>query len=248
MLLKGKNAILTGCAKGIGKSILELFAQNGANIWACCRKPTEEFEKYINELVAKNGVMITPLYFDLVNTDEIKAAVKKILESKQKVDILVNNAGVTHNSLFQMTTMEKMKEIFEINYFSQMLLTQYISKIMVKNRGGSIVNISSTAALDGNSGKATYGATKAAIICTTRAISKELAEYNIRANAIAPGMTQTDMVASSMSDKVIQETIQQINMKRMGQPNEIANAVLFLASDLSTYVTGQVIRVDGGLQ
>lgn len=247
MLLTGKNAVVTGCARGIGKSILEVFAKNGANIWACCRKQTDEFERYINQLASDGGVSITPVYFDLKDNEQIKSAVKQIVASKQKVDVLVNNAGVTHNSLFQMTTMDKMREVFEINYFSQMLFTQYMVKIMVKNKSGSIINISSSAALDGNAGKATYGASKAAIICTTKVISAELAEYNIRANAIAPGLTQTDMVANSMTNEVIQDTLLQVSMKRMGQPSEIANAVLFLASDMSSYITGQVIRVDGGL-
>lgn len=247
MLLAGKNAVVTGCARGIGKSILEVFAKNRANIWACCRKQTDEFERYINQLAGDCGVVITPVYFDLMDNEQIKSAIKQIMASKQKVDVLVNNAGVTHNSLFQMTTMDKMREVFEINYFSQMLFTQYIVKMMVKNKSGSIINISSSAALDGNAGKATYGASKAAIICTTKAISAELAEYNIRANAIAPGLTQTDMVANSMTKEVIQDTLLQVSMKRMGQPSEIANAVLFLASDMSSYITGQVIRVDGGL-
>ena len=247
MLLTGKNAVITGCARGIGNSTLEVFAKNGANIWACCRKQTEEFEQNINQLVSDCNVDITPVYFDLIDNEQIKSAIKQIMASKQKVDVLVNNAGITHNSLFQMTTIDKMKEVFEINYFSQMLFTQYIVKMMVKNKSGSIINISSTAALDGNSGRATYGASKAAMICTTKALSAELAEYNIRANAIAPGITQTDMVANSMTNEVIQDTLLQVSMKRMGQPSEIANAVLFLASDMSSYITGQVIRVDGGL-
>jgi len=247
MLLAGKNAVITGCARGIGKSTLEVFAKNGANIWACCRNQTDEFERHISQLASDCSVSITPVYFDFTDSEQIKSAVKNIMASKQKVDILVNNAGVTHNSLFQMTTIAKMREIFEINYFAQMLFTQYIVKIMVKNKSGSIVNISSSAAIDGNAGKATYGASKAAIICTTKALAAELAEYNIRANAIAPGITNTDMVGSSMTNEVIQDTLLQVSMKRMGQPTEIANAVLFLASDMSSYVTGQVIRVDGGL-
>lgn len=247
LLLKDKNAIITGCARGIGKSILETFARNGANIWACIRKPNNDFSDFIDALSKECSVVITPVYFDLTDTDQIKAGIKKIIESKKRIDVLVNNAGVTHNSLFQMTTINKMREVFEINYFSQMLFTQYIVKMMVKNKSGSIINISSSAALDGNAGKATYGASKAAIICTTKAISAELAEYNIRANAIAPGLTQTDMVANSMTNEVIQDTLLQVSMKRMGQPSEIANAVLFLASDMSSYITGQVIRVDGGL-
>lgn len=247
MLLKDKNAVITGCARGIGKSILETFAQNGANIWACCRKPDEEFEKYIEALAKECEVTITPVYFDLADIEQIKAGMKTIMASKQKIDILVNNAGITFNALFQMSTLDKMREVFEINYFSQMMITQYIAKIMVKFGGGSIISISSTAALDANSGRSVYGASKAALLCSTKAISEELAEYNIRANTVAPGMTETDMVASSMTNELIQKTIDQIKLRRIGQPCEIANAVLFLASDMSSYITGQVLRVDGGL-
>jgi 3-oxoacyl-[acyl-carrier protein] reductase len=247
MLLKDKNAVITGCSRGIGKKVLELFAQNGANIWACYRKPTEEIEIYLKDLGEKNGVTITPVYFDLANEEQIKEGFKIISSAKQKVDILVNNAGVTFNSLFQMTSIAKMREIFEVNYFSQMLFTQYIVKIMVKYKGGSIINISSSAALDGNSGRSAYGASKAAVLCSTKAIAEELAMYNIRANAIAPGITETDMVAESMTQETIQKTIDQTKLKRIGQPSEIAEAALFLASDMSSYITGQVIRVDGGL-
>jgi 3-oxoacyl-[acyl-carrier protein] reductase len=247
MLLKNKNAVITGCAKGIGKSILSVFAENGANLWACVRKPDEEFEKYIRTLSSEYNVKITPIYFDLADREQIKTGMKTIMSSKENVDILVNNAGVTYNALFQMTSMDKMIEIFNINYFSQMLITQYIAKIMVKQRRGSIINISSTAALDGNPGRSVYGASKAALLSSTKTISKELAEFNIRANTIAPGITETDMVAASMNFDVIQKTIEQTKLKRIGQPSEIAKATLFLASDLSSFITGQVIRVDGGL-
>jgi 3-oxoacyl-[acyl-carrier protein] reductase len=247
MLLKDKNAVITGCSRGIGKKILEAFAQNGANIWACYRKPDPETEKYLKELSEKNGITITPVYFDLAIEEQIKDGIKTISSSKQKIDVLVNNAGITFNSLFQMTSVIKMREIFEINYFSQMVFTQYIAKIMVKYKGGSIINISSTAALDGNSGRSVYGASKAAVLCSTKAMAEELAMYNIRANCIAPGLTGTDMVTESMTSETIQKTVDQTKLKRMGQPSEIAEAVLFLASDMSSYITGQVIRVDGGL-
>lgn len=247
MLLKDKNAIITGCARGIGRSILELFAQNGANIWACVRKPDKKFLNYIEKLSKDFGVKIIPVYFDLTNSEEIKSAVKTIMLSRQKVDILVNNAGITYNALFQMTSMDELKNVFEVNFFSQFMFTQYIIKLMVRQKKGSIVNIASSAAIDGNSGRGAYGASKAALICVTKSISEELGEYNIRANAIAPGITDTGMVSDSMTDKVIQETLNKTCMRRIGQPNEIAKAALFLASDMSSYVTGQVLRVDGGM-
>jgi len=247
MLLEGKNAIITGCNRGIGKAILTVFAENGANILACVRKPNAEFEEYANELAKKNQIEITPLYFDLCDTAGIKSAVKEIRSTKKTVDVLVNNAGVSYNALFQMSSMDMLRETFEVNFFSIFLFTQYISKLMVAQKSGSIINIASTAGIDGNSGRSAYGASKAAIICMTKAIAAELGELGIRANSIAPGVTKTEMI-SNMSDEIITKTIEQSHLKRIGEPLEIAEAVLFLASDLSSYITGQVIRVDGGLR
>lgn len=246
MLLQNKNIIITGCNRGIGEKIVELFAQNGANIWACSRSPSSKFEAYLKKLEILNNTSIWPIYFDLGDQKQIKIAVKNIMTYKKQVNGLVNNAGITYNALFQMSTVEKMKEVFEINYFSQIIFSQFVAKLMLRNKSGSIVNISSTAGLDGNSGRSIYGASKAAMICTTKSMAKELGEKGIRVNSIAPGITETDMLGS-MSDEIIKETINQTHCKRLGQPIDIANACLFLASDLSSYITGQVIRVDGGL-
>lgn len=247
MLLKGKNVIITGCARGIGQSMLELFTANGANVWACARKPTNEFEKRVENLAQEFGVKVTPIYFDFQNEQEMKASVKTIMSAKEKVDILINNAGITYNALFQMTTMEELRKVFEVNFFSQVMFTQYIVKLMIRSGAGSIVNIASSAALDGNSGRSAYGASKASMICVTKALAEELAEYKIRVNAIAPGITKTEMVDASMTAQVIQQTIQNTSLKRIGKPSEIASVALFLASDMASYLTGQVIRVDGGM-
>ena len=248
MLLVGKNAIITGCARGIGMSMLEAFAANGANVWACCRAKTAEFEQFGGELARSHGVKITPIYFDLADSARMKEAIKSIMDDKTPVDALVNNAGITYNALFQMTSMEKMREVFEVNFFAQMAFSQYIVKLMVRQKSGSIINVSSSAALDANPGRGAYGASKAAVICMTRAMAHELAESNVRVNAIAPGVTGTGMVAASMSEAVIKDTLRRTRLKRMGQPSEIANAAVFLASDHASYITGQVLRVDGGLQ
>jgi 3-oxoacyl-[acyl-carrier protein] reductase len=247
-LLDGKNAIITGCARGIGNAMLKAFAQNGANVWACCRKPTAEFEALTGELSDTYGVWVRPLYFDLMDTAAMKEAVKMIMAAKAPVDILVNNAGVTYNALFQMTSLEKLREVLEINFFSQLQFSQYIVKLMVRQKYGSIVNVTSTAALDANPGRSGYGASKSALLCMTRAMAHELAEQNIRVNAIAPGITATDMVQASMTDEAIETAVQATRLKRMGDPAEIADAAVFLGSELSSYVTGEVIRVDGGLQ
>ena len=247
LLLKNKNAVVTGCNRGIGKEIVRVFAENGANIWACVREESGAFSKYINNLEQKYSVSINPVYFDLIEEEQIKSGVKTIKATKNPVDILVNNAGAIFTSLFQMTSMKKLKEMFEINYFSQMLLTQYISRIMMRQKSGSIINISSSAAIEGNEGRTGYASAKAAMIASTKVLAKELAPYNIRVNAVAPGLTQTEMMESSTPEDAVKETLNRICMKRVGQPEEIANSVLFLASDLSSYMTNQVLRVDGGM-
>ena len=247
MLLKEKAAVVTGCNRGIGKAILEVFAKNGANIWACVRKSDDRFTDYIASLTKETGATISPVYFDLADIEQVKAGVKTIMSAKQSVDVLVNNAGIIYTSLFQMTPVDKMKEVFEINFFSQMLLTQYIARIMTRQKSGSIINISSSAAIEGNEGRIAYAASKAAMISSTKVMAKELAQYNIRVNAIAPGLTMTDMMIESTPEDALKSTLQRICMKRVGMPEEIANAVLFLSSDLSSYMTGQVLRVDGGM-
>ena len=247
MLLKGKSAVITGCNRGIGKAILTIFAENSSNIWACVRKPSDEFASYIKGLSEKHDIEIWPVYFDLKDSEQIISAVKTIMSSKKPVDVLVNNAGITYSALFQMSTIDKMREVFDINFFSQMIFTQFIVKLMLRNKSGSIINIASSEGIDGNAGHSIYGASKAAIICATKAMSAELGAMGIRINAIAPGLTQTEML-SSMTEETIQATVQQSHLKRAGNPDEIAKAALFLASDMSSYMTGQVLRVDGGLR
>ncbi len=248
MILDGKNAVITGCNRGIGNEILCTFAENGANIWALVRHESSSFTAQIQSLSKDYNVVIKPIYVDFSDNAQIKNAAKIIISSKQPVDVLVNNAGITYNALFQMSSLDKMQEIFQINYFAPMILSQYIVKLMIKHGGGSIINLSSSAAIDSNSGRSVYGASKAAILCSTRTIATELGSKGIRANCIAPGITNTAMVAESMSEEVINDTVAKTMLKRIGKPIDIANTALFLASDLSSYITGQVIRVDGGLR
>lgn len=246
MLLLNKTAVITGCSRGIGKSVLEVFAKNKCNIWACTRKQSADFEHMIAALSGENNVKITPLYFDLYQDEEIKEAMKQIYSSKQKIDILVNNAGATSpNALFLMSSIHTIKENFEANFFSQMLVTQYVSRLMAKQNSGSIINIASIAGLDGGPGQLEYCSSKAAIIGATKKLSHELSTYNIRVNAIAPGLVETEML-DNMTDELKKRILNQTTLHRLGQPIEIANSVLFLASDLSSYITGQILRVDGG--
>jgi|TARA_B110000977_G_scaffold173828_1_gene227274 3-oxoacyl-[acyl-carrier protein] reductase len=247
MLLKNKIAVITGSNKGIGFEILRNFSENGASIFACARTIDKEFLTNINTITKKYSNTITPIELDLSNETQVKEAANKILNFDKPIDILVNNAGTIQTSLFQMSSIKKLNEIFEINFFSQTIFTQFILKSMVKQKNGSIVYISSSASLDGNEGRSSYAASKAAINAQAKVLSREIGGVNIRVNTIAPGLTNTDMMTKNTPENVIEETIEKVSLKRLGNPEEIAKTALYLASDLSSYVTGQIIRVDGGM-
>jgi len=246
MLLKQKTAIITGCNRGIGKAILEKFAENGADIFACVRKESNEFTDVMTKLAVKSDVSITPIYFDFAKSEQVKAGIKTIISSKKQIDILVNNAGVASGSFFQMTSLQDLKQVFEINFFSLILFTQGISRYMSRFKTGSIINIASTAGLIGDAGTISYGSSKAALMFATKTMATELGVMNIRVNAIAPSITKTDMF-DQMDEKARSKLIESSALKRPAETVEIANVALFLASDLSSFITGQVLRVDGGL-
>ena len=245
-MLKNKSALITGANRGIGFSILKRIAENGANVIACARKQDDLFEKEISNISKKFNIKIKPIYFDLSNENEIEQGLKKIISLNWIIDIIVNNAGINHVALFQMTPIKKMRDIFNINFFSQILLTQKLLNIMIKNKKGSIINISSNAAVECDAGRSGYSSSKAALIAWTKVLSKELGNFNIRVNAVSPGLTNTDMMKKDLSRKVIEDAIKRVPLKRAADPDEIAKVVLFLASDLSSYVNGEVISVTGG--
>ena len=247
MLLQNKAAIITGCNKGIGNQILEKFSENGATIFACVREISDEFKFNISEIQKKTNNNIIPVQLDFNNDEQIKRAADEILSINKSIDILVNNAGIIHTAIFQMTSSKKLKEIFEINFFAQSKFTQYISKSMIKNNKGNIVYISSTSGIDANEGRSAYSSSKAAVIAESKVLSRELGPYNIRVNSIAPGLTDRDMMRNNTSEKIINKVSENISLKRVAKPEEIANTALFLASDLASYITGQTIRVDGGM-
>jgi 3-oxoacyl-[acyl-carrier protein] reductase len=247
MILNNKNAIITGCIQGIGKATVEEFAKNGANIWACALEYNDAFETYCKKLSEEYNVWIKPVYFNLLNQDEIKIGLKQIASDKLPIDILVNIAGMTKDAITHMVTMEQMKLIFEINFFSHIYLTQFVTKIMIRQGYGSVVNTSSISAIDGSYGQLSYSSSKAALIGATKTLSKELASKGIRVNAIAPGVISTDM-NKIVPDNIIQENIKKMKIKRLGNADEVAKTILFLASDLSNYITGQIIRIDGGIK
>ena len=247
MLLSNKTAVITGCNKGIGKSILEEFSKNGANIFACVRKLDNEFNLLIEELKKKYKNKIFPIEINLSEENSVKEGAKKILLSELNIDILINNAASISSSIFQMTSTTKYKELFDINFHSQVLLTQFMLKSMIKNKKGNIVFISSTSGIDGNEGRSAYVSTKAAIIGQAKVISREVGRHNIKVNTIAPGLTDTDMMQKNTPEKTIEEVVSKLSLQRVAAPKEIANVALFLSSNLSDYITGQVIRVDGGM-
>ncbi|MCT9844210.1 3-oxoacyl-ACP reductase [Enterobacter sp. FS01] len=247
MLMQGKTVLITGCRRGMGLAMVEVFAANGANIYAHAREADEAFIEQMAAIADRHQVAIWPVCFDMTDYAAMKLAIKRIMSDKRQLDAVINNAGITLNSLFQMTSEAQLRAQFEVNFFSVYLFSQYIAKLMVRNQGGSIINIASTAGEDGNPGKSAYGASKAALIAMTKSIAAELGEKGIRANCIAPGITDTDMLLT-MPEQVVEEAKNSADLRRAGTPAEIAEAALFLASDLSSYITGQTIRVDGGLK
>jgi len=245
-LLEGKNIVITGCLRGIGNSTMHVFAEYGANIWACAQFADAGFETECSTLAQECKVFVKPVYFDLVDQQAIKNGIKEILSDKMPIDGLVNIAGLTYNALLPMTSMEKMRQCFEVDYFSQILITQYVVKAMMKQKSGSIVSVASVAGLDGNPGQVAYSGAKAALVGSTKTMAQELGYLNIRVNAVAPGVIATDMTRD-LDEIALSRLLAKSALKRKGSPQEVANVLMFLVSDLSSLVTGEVIRVDGGM-
>ena len=246
MLLKNKNIVISGCMSGIGLTTLEIFAKNGANIWACFQEETPDAYKHIEYLQNEYNIWIDPLFFDFENIEQIKSAARSIHQKKEWVDALVNIAGIVKDALFHMVTMSDLQRIFEINFNSQILFTQFISKIMVRQKSGTIIFTSSITAIDGNSGQLSYGASKSAFTSVVKTLALELGPIGIRVNAVAPGVINTEMTRK-LENESISNIVNKTSLNRIGTPDEVANLLMFLSSDLSSYITGQIIRIDGGV-
>lgn len=239
MLLEGKIAIVTGCNRGIGKSILDIFVSNGAIVFAVARKDGS-LQEYFD---SKN---VIPCYLDITDKTAVRKLFLDVKNKYDRLDILVNNAGIMQDALLGMITDSQIQSIFEVNVFAGIMMMQYGAKFMKRNKSGSIINIASIIGINGNSGQIVYSASKGAVISMTKSAAKELAPDNIRVNAIAPGCIATEMLlGSNIPEDKLNKLKSQIGMQRFGTPDDVAKAALFLASDLSEYISGQILGVDG---
>jgi 3-oxoacyl-[acyl-carrier protein] reductase len=244
MRLKDKVALITGGARGIGKAIALLFAKEGADI-AIGDVNIEEAKKTSLE-VESLGRQSLSLELDVTDPIKVEAAVNKILDKFRKVDILVNNAGITKDSLILRMSEQDFAAVLNVNLKGTFNCTKAIARVMLKQRGGKIINIASIIGITGNPGQANYAASKAGIIALTKTAAKELANRNINVNAVAPGFIQTEMTAN-LPEELKQKMLEVIPRGEFGSPNDVASTCLFLASEEANYITGQTIIVDGGM-
>jgi len=244
-LLEGKVAIVTGASRGIGKGIAEVFAQHGADVaftYSSSEGPALELEKAL----VSQGVRAKAYKSNAASFQEAEDLVNQVLEDFGKIDILVNNAGITKDNLLMRMSEADFDQVIETNLKSVFNMTKAVQRTLLKQRSGSIINMSSVVGVKGNAGQANYAASKAGMIGFTKSVALELGSRNIRCNAVAPGFIETEMTAK-LDEKTVQSWRDAIPLKRGGTPEDVANACLFLASDLSAYTTGQVLHVDGGM-
>lgn len=241
-MLEGKICIVTGGTRGIGKRTAQIFAQNGAIVYALGTH--KENQNWIEMWNQEHRGHIYPLICDVADEETVRTTVLQVRNERGRIDVLVNNAGVEYNELIGMIQKEHMKSMFKVNVFGTIYMSQTVSRVMRRQLSGSIINISSVVGRYGNPGQSVYAATKAAVIAFTKSAAKELGAYNVRVNAVAPGLTQTEMLRG-VDSEYLQKRVDKIAFGRPARPEDIANVCLFLASDLSSYVSGQVLGVDG---
>lgn len=244
-LLEGKTALITGATRGIGKGMAEVFAKHGANV-AFTYASSEASAKAIETEISAFGIKAKAYKSDASDLNQAEALVAAVLEDFGNIDILVNNAGITKDGLLMRMSEEQFDEVIRVNLKSVFNMTKASIKTFLNNKQGSIINVSSIVGVKGNAGQANYAASKAGIIGFTKSTALELGSRNIRCNAIAPGFIETEMTAA-LDEKTLEGWRAAIPMKRGGTPEDVANLTLFLASDLSSYISGQVINVDGAL-
>lgn len=244
-LLKGKKALVTGSSRGIGFEIAKTFLANGAEVWGMCTHESKN-KALLEQTASENGTAFHEFYADAGNADGLTAAVKEVLAASGGFDVLVNNAGITRDGLSFRMKKEDWDSVLAVNLTSAFLVCQIVSNDMIHKKSGSIINMSSIVGLHGNGGQVNYSASKGGLIAFSKSLAKEVGGRGVRVNCIAPGFIETDMTSVLKEEyrKAMEATIP---LKRAGKAEEVANAALFLASDLSVYVTGQVIGVDGGM-
>lgn len=245
-LLEGKVAIITGATRGIGKGVAEVFAKNGANI-AFTYVSSDEQAKKVEEELKQYGVKAKAYKSDASIYSQAEKFIEEVVADFGKIDAIVNNAGITRDGLLMRMTEENWDDVMNVNLKSVFNITKCALKTLLKQRYGSIINMSSVVGIEGNAGQSNYAASKAGIIGFTKSVAQEIGSRNIRSNAIAPGFIETEMTAQ-LDESIMKGWIEDIPMKRAGTPEDVANAALFLASDLSAYVNGQVLNVCGGMQ
>ena len=245
-LLQNKVCIITGAAQGIGKAIAEQFAADGAIVYACDVQ-IGSMDEWAKDCSGKYDVKVTPVYFDVTDAIEVKNTFMSINKEEGKIDVLVNNAGVVFNKKLGMILRPETELMFKINVIAVIEMMQLVARLMSRNKSGSIVNMASVTAVLGSPGQVAYSATKGAVIAMTKSAAKELAPMGIRVNAVAPGIIKTERFAElyeATGDK-IDERIRKIALGRLGSPSDVANVCVFLASDRASYISGQILGVDG---
>ena len=244
-LLEKKKALVTGSSRGIGRGIVEKFLSEGCEVWGLCSKPSAAKED-LEKLASEKGVKFHEIYADVGNAENVTEVVKAALAEAGGFDILVNNAGITRDGLSFRMKKEDWDDVIRINLTSAFLICQIVSNDMIRKRKGSIINMSSIVGIHGNGGQVNYAASKGGLIAYSKSLAAEVGSRGVRVNAIAPGFIATDMT-SVLKEDIKNAMIEKVPLKRAGTPEDIANTALFLASDLSTYITAQVIGVDGGM-
>jgi len=244
-LLEGKVVLITGASRGIGKAIAEECVSQGAKV-AFTYISSEEKAKALENELSQNGGVAKGFKSDAGNFNQAQELVDKVVEEFGTVDVLINNAGITRDTLLMRMTEEQWDEVINTNLKSAFNLTKAVQKPMLKARKGSIINMSSVVGVSGNAGQSNYAASKAGLIGFTKSVAQELGSRNIRCNAIAPGFIETEMTAA-LDEKVFQDLRNSIPLKKSGSPKDVADVTVFLASDMSAYVTGQTIHVCGGM-
>ena len=244
-MLRGKKALVTGSSRGIGRKIVEVFLANGAEVWGLCSKPSAA-KAELEAMAAEKGTAFHEICANVGDAEQLSEVVKAALAEAGNFDILVNNAGITRDGLSFRMKMEDWQNVLNVNLTGTFVITQIVSNAMLKARSGSIINMSSIVGVHGGAGQVNYSASKAGLIGYSKSLAKEVGARGIRVNCIAPGFIETDMTAVLKEDNV-KAMLDTVPMKRGGKPEDIANVALFLASDMSSYVTGQVIGVDGGM-